>query len=103
LYCGSHSGNLKSSFIIVSPLASGQAPLVDKLKQGIPMVGLYLVAQEPSPREGTAEVCSETQGVYTCGWRTAGFPDVRAMNGEAGADHEQSGKRPWRSALDARD
>jgi hypothetical protein len=22
------------------------------------MVGLYLVAQEPSPREGTAEVCS---------------------------------------------
>src|SRR5205807_8307602 len=28
LYCGSHSGNLKSSFIMVAPLTSGQVPLV---------------------------------------------------------------------------
>src|SRR5437016_2213315 len=72
LYCGSHSGNLKASFIIVSPLASGQVPLLsgsnasagspsetigvtqENVEQGIPMVGLYLVAHEPSPMVGAA-------------------------------------------------
>ena len=52
LYCGSHSGNLKSSLMIVLELASGEATLADKLEQESPMVGLYPVPQEPSPQGG---------------------------------------------------
>ena len=65
LYCGSHSGNLKSSLVIVLQLVSGEATLAGKLEQESLMVGLYPVAQEPSPKEGGAEVCGETQAVCT--------------------------------------